>query len=196
MNRSTHPSIHPCSFHFFRHHLTTLTFTQLWDSNDHTSWDCVVIPLNSPFKLFPHISCASHLRFTCENLKKKLVWTQIGLVKSIMDLCKHSLGLNIIGPVIVSWLALGAVHKWVTLLVTLFVTLLVDIYSVDPVERWKLFEIASKVLTYSINNVNIANNNVNKKWRMMTRGRGLTFWPNFFLSSLYMSCIRFLAVEN
>ena len=35
-----------CSFHFFRHHLTTFTFAQLWDSNDHTSWDCVVKAIN------------------------------------------------------------------------------------------------------------------------------------------------------
>ena len=29
-------------FHFYRHHLTTFTFTQLWDSNEYTSWDCVI----------------------------------------------------------------------------------------------------------------------------------------------------------
>ena len=28
-----------CSFNFCRHHLTTFTFTQLWDSNETTSWD-------------------------------------------------------------------------------------------------------------------------------------------------------------
>ena len=26
----------------FGHHLTTFTFTQLWDWNEHTSWDCVI----------------------------------------------------------------------------------------------------------------------------------------------------------
>ena len=32
-----------CSFH----HLTIYTFTQLWDSNDHTSWDCVILVGNA-----------------------------------------------------------------------------------------------------------------------------------------------------
>ena len=45
-----------CSFHFFRYHLITFTFTQLWDSNDHTSWDCVIssrtVILSSKYKWY------------------------------------------------------------------------------------------------------------------------------------------------
>ena len=41
-----------CSFHFFRHHLTSFTFTQLWDSNDYTSWDCVINPTKFLFVLW------------------------------------------------------------------------------------------------------------------------------------------------